>query len=210
MENKDKLKCKVVMLVSDHTSPIIKSSVNGELILDGINCKSWFAGHYQHLYFTSDHNDVTENDWFYDEITNKVFLADSTTNFQYLNSLPSVSKVEATSDSSLNLPLIPQSFITKFVESQGTIKEVMIEMNVCEKHKTLTTNVDAHCTCVFGPQIIKLRKDGTVIVSRVKDSWTRDEIAELIYLYKSTNTYFKVKDSMSLTQYIKEWIEEHL
>jgi hypothetical protein len=57
---------------------------------------------------------------------------------------------------------------------------------------------------------VETRKDNTVICSPIKDSWTKEEISEIIYQYQSLNTYFKVKDKISLTAYIKQWIDENL
>ncbi len=99
-------------------------------------------------------------------------------------------KIEATTDPSLELPLIPQSFITKFVELQGKIDEVMIDMINIPNFKVMEYS--------YKP---KLRSDNTVIVSKVKDTWTRDEVVALIQKY---NTDFKVFEDN------EEWLNNNL
>ena len=228
----DKLKCKVVMLKSEHLSkddkPVICKYNNNFLEIDyePLLVKDPVA---QHLYFISD-REIKEGDWFIDvtrDTYKKPFLCDlgPTNNFILTKNInfpiEGCKKIEATTDSSLGLPLIGKSFIEKYVEKQGTIKEVMIEMveivNCPENHHRVNLEIAPYVDSItYCPKCVKsfipkTRKDNTVIISPIKDSWTREEVKEAIYLYQSTNTYFKVKESgLSLTKYIDKWIEENL
>ncbi len=42
-----------------------------------------------------------------------------------------------------------------------------------------------------------------------KNMYSEDEVKKLIYLYLSSNTYFKVKNEMALPKYINEWFENN-
>jgi len=100
-------------------------------------------------------------------------------------------KIEATTDQSLNFPLIPQSFIEKYVEEQGKIDEAMINM----------TGRD-HPDYPWA-KVPEVRKDNTVIVSKVKDSWIREEVFDLLHQYDLHGKCNTDEDFM-------KWIEENL
>ena len=134
MENKDKLKCKVIILVCSTTSPIIKSSIN--------------------LYFISE-REIKARDYVMLPDRKGVKFMNYSDILNYLESESfATKKIEASTDPYLNLPLIPQSFIEKYVEKQGKIDEVMIEL--CDRLLYDTPHVSG----------IKVRPDNTVIVSR--------------------------------------------
>lgn len=108
-------------------------------------------------------------------------------------------KIEATTDPSLNLRLIPQSFIEKYVEEGGNIKEVMINLidNGCEEWVGDYYNGKP----VWFDRIeVETRKDNTVIVSKIKDSWTREEVIALCKAARSTAGEIN----------IDEWFEQNL
>lgn len=69
-------------------------------------------------------------------------------------------KVEASTDPSLGLPLIPKSFIEEYVEKQGKIENVYIALR--EKDvKTLSHNAKE------------------IVIPSTKDSWKREEVREI-------------------------------
>lgn len=80
-------------------------------------------------------------------------------------------KIIATTDLSLSLPLIPESFVEAYVKAEGKIDEVQIEMSykgeLYNEESTLNT---------YHP---KLRDDGTVIVHQSK-TYTREEVIALL------------------------------
>ena len=155
----EKLKCKVRMLPTEkaYKGGILKDPDSaGEYLRICNNSKyPYFQLKPQHLYFTSD-REIKEGDWMYSPKDNTVYCASN------MGILAGDFKIEATTNSSMNIPPIPTSFIKKYVESQG-IKEVMIEMT------------NTHVPDGWNHEVPKLRKDGTIIVHKIKDSWTREE-----------------------------------
>ncbi|MFA5037079.1 MAG: hypothetical protein WC479_07885 [Candidatus Izemoplasmatales bacterium] len=137
----------------------------------------------QHLYFTSD-REIKEGEWMYSPKDNTVYCASN------MGILAGDFKIEATTNSSMNIPPIPTSFIKKYVESQG-IKEVMIEMT------------NTHVPDGWNHEVPKLRKDGTIIVHKIKDSWTREEVIELIKRNTERLTNQWLSNDI-------EWIEQNL
>lgn len=74
---------------------------------------------YQHLYFISD-DEVKKGDWSLNIISGTLtnWIGDSNTSH----------KVIASTDPSLGLPLIPRSYIQEYVNSNGSITDVGLEM----------------------------------------------------------------------------------
>lgn len=73
-------------------------------------------------------------------------------------------RIIATTDKSLNLPLIPNSFIQKYVEKNGDIKQVMVELGL-ESEPWIEHTKDI--TQGGFRDKIKTRKDNTVICSPI-------------------------------------------
>jgi hypothetical protein len=68
---------------------------------------------------------------------------------------------------------------TAYPDSKSVQQALFQVWNECEQNKPTRTPVDA------------------------------ERLSEMLYLYVSANTYFKVKDTMSLPTYIKGWIKEN-
>lgn len=161
-----KKKVMVVMLPTEK-GIIYKGNYTNDL--STINLSSIHTEHYtaQHLYFISN-DEIRNRDYVimlddFDHVFSTVqqYTAEPE---QHINK--NHRRVIATTDKSLNLPLIPESFVSKYVEEQGNIKEVMIDMYSCfsdDYSKDLTYQIDT-------------RKDNTVIVSKVKDTYTKEEM----------------------------------
>jgi hypothetical protein len=123
----EKLKCKVVTLHYSRQEYIPSESGNGYF---GVSFP-------QHIYFISNRK-IKEGDHIHFNVgcaagIRQVDKEDCNDDCCF--------KIEATTDPSLNLPLIPQSFIEKYVEKQGKIDEVMIDINEtftqCSVHQTV-------------------------------------------------------------------------
>lgn len=167
------MKVKLVMLSSSNKielGNIIKRTnsnipiqfVNNKLDTDGrLEKLDWKV---QHLYFLSD-EEIQVGDYYTIYDSQSIHKA-SGMNQTWYNEM--CKKVVATTDTSLNIPLIPQSFVEKYVEKNGVIDEVMIEMVQCFSFEKGKRNLP------------KIRKDNTVIVSKVKNTWTRDEVIDLL------------------------------
>lgn len=205
----EKLKCKVVMLSTEKAikNGIIYDPRKNSVLLCYEPNYPYSILKPQHLYFISD-REIKEGDIFLHEYedgkklihfcadfspTNMIRIKESNT---YLNSVGSY-KIEATTNPSLELPLIPQLFVEKYVAEQGNIKEVMIEMT------------NTHIPDGWNHEIPKTRKDNTVIVHRVKGSWTREEVAELIK--KAVSDTVMACQLTSIRSFTcDEWIEQNL
>jgi hypothetical protein len=80
----------------------------------------------QHLYFVSN-RDIGKDEWFWASDRNQIFQ----NKFQKTSikeGFPFYYKIEASTDSSLGLPGIPQSFIQEYVAKQGKIDKVYISI----------------------------------------------------------------------------------
>ena len=129
--------------------PTTKSQIhqyNDEWMVAGIgNTVSEFNVHYnhehypKHLYLVSD-REIKEGEWNnIDKVIQKTNKRQSEmTNKELFNY--GIGKIEATTDSCLNLPLIPQSFIEEYVKAEGKINEVEIEMEPFYDELVICTN----------------------------------------------------------------------
>lgn len=172
METKDKLKCKVVMLSTEKASKLYKHTKHGlYLLADLPHGENTYNGTNQHLYFVSE-REIKADDWFLNDLK-EILKTKKEATLKAINSVDigekSWFKIEATTDPSLGLRLIPQSFVEKYVEKQGKIEDVLVDMEYAPGFR-----IEADPT-VHGERV-KVRKDNTVICSPVKESWTKDEV----------------------------------
>lgn len=128
----------VILPTKDFSSHISKGKINNFLFYspDGLGSMKESiknAEEPQHIYFVSATDEIKENDLAFGErwskpiqniygpigsvIGSKDYIAD---NFK---------KIVATTDTSLNIPLIPEQFVKDYVTAQGNIREVWIEIN---------------------------------------------------------------------------------
>ncbi|MCK9273206.1 hypothetical protein M0P65_06700 [Candidatus Gracilibacteria bacterium] len=114
-------------------------------------------------------------------------------------------KVIATTDPSLNLPLIHQSFIEEYVEKQGKINELMINLIDVGGEEWMG---DDYTGEPYWNEILKVEvnKDNEVIIHPVKESWTREEILSFIGKMQANN----IIKSMVLADDFNEWITKNL
>lgn len=185
----------------------------------------------QHLYILSD-EEIKEGDWYINTWEDgqpmlcKVNSKEEANDCNRLNHC--CKKIIATTDKSLvhlnccvskeglikanegcrernrcSLPQPSQSFIEKFVEEYNkgnVITEVMVE------YETITKR---YGSCSIGEGVtmnveqLKVSKDNTITIRKVKDSWSREEVIALITKFNwdadATNDIWKDK-----------WIEENL
>ncbi len=122
-----------------------------------------------------------------------------------------VFKIIATTDKSIILPerfpsftYLPQpsqSFLEKFVEEYNkgnVITEVMVEY----EYDSYSTKTDGELTADFKLKINP--KDNTIDINMPKDSWSREEVVELIQKYSKECTGWPWIETD------EEWIEENL
>lgn len=181
----NKLLCKVVLLAnsSKPQKPYLWTNID-ELK----------RGH--HLYLISD-REIKEGDWFV--LKNKDV-------YQHIEGqLPSRytelrSRIEATTDKSLGLALIPHSFIEEYIQKQGNVDRVCIRMSM---HNP--TVVASEGTLI----------ESTVIILPVKDSWNREEVRTIALAAAQWGKdreihYFEAKDShLTGNQLFNDWFNKN-
>jgi hypothetical protein len=192
MENK--LKCKVIILPSNEigNGAIFVDSVDqGCLVINPKNTKvNRKDCEYKHLYLVSD-REIKEGDWFINANTEQV---DQYNTHSFIEGSMTVDdkKIEASTDSSFNddikvlnreyvkalnslLPVIPDSFVEKYVNHQGNIEEVYIDMEnyfIDDKLPSLGTTeyfkakTNPDKTCIICPD--------------EKQTFTREEVEAII------------------------------
>lgn len=152
----DTIRCRVAMLPQEPReiwSGIPKD--RGYWIFDGLLVHNSTP---QHLYLISRRN-AKEGEWVEQE--GRIYKMVLPNHYQ--------KKIEATTDPSLNLPLIHQDDIRKYVEMRGNVEEVLVETKQEFKFSGEERIVD----------IIKTKADGTVIIHQVKTNWNREELREI-------------------------------
>lgn len=179
-----------------------------------INSESW---NNQYIYFTSK-DEIKEGDWF--ELNREIFQCKSRDEIRQLSREHEVTqRIEMSSDPSLNLPLIPESFINLYAEKQGAIKEVEVEIGQSVpithgdafpdyeedrlKMGGTPNRVLAHA---FDSSKIKTNPDNTVIWSLKEEKmYSRRELINILNRYDSS-----ILTIPSGKKWINDWIEENL
>ena len=177
----------------------------------------------QNLYFLSD-EEIKEGDWILNNLLEDKRPIQVTKELLEDGLLKDDKKIIATTDKSLftetksigytedrarvfygkeYLPQPSQSFIEKFVEEYNegnVITEVMVE------YETITKR---YGSCSIGEGVtmnveqLKVSKDNTITIRKVKDSWNRDEVEEKI----RKGAYVLLNGSIGD---FDKWIEENL
>ena len=237
-------RAKVAMLPTNEKAPITLG-LNDIMIFDNYfhtaiqNRNENFIN--QHLYITSDDN-IKEGDWLLDIRTNKI-AQNGNNSIKIFND--NIKKIIATTDilqilndyrdddgSKFYLPQPSTVFIQRYVEyyNKGNqIVDVLVEYEAYMIDGWVPTynNPDNH-NLEQSAELdyrIKVSKDNTITIKKVKDSWTRNEIVEIIKkLYNDTisdesgnieiitNGYWKSgnKKIPNTTTNINKWIEENI
>jgi hypothetical protein len=172
---------------------------------NGNLCYCWY-GQTQHLYLTSN-REIQAGDWWIAEGVNIPTHCTTPEDLRMIRTFPErYQKIEATTDPALwydefnkavahwaqvpQVPKIPQSFVEKYAQVQGKIEEVLVVIDL--------------------KQSVHTRTDGTVIVHRVKDSWTREEVSHLltIAMVQMSDWKNEGKVTAQLDRLMKDWIKE--
>lgn len=177
---------------------------------------------YNHLYFLSD-EEIKEGDWYISAMKSIISQHNGT------EKLPDGwKKIIATTDKSLvdtihnpaeefkhiwELPQPSQSFIEKYVEEYNkgnVITEVMVEYDYRVKSGT----IDEHKKGLAGYEYFELKvnpKDNTITIRKIKDSWNREEVIELMAkaFYTDCRVWKNRYQDWEEVDF-DEWIEENL
>ena len=106
-----------------------------------------------------------------------------------------------------NLPQPSQLFIEKYVSKYNkgnVITDVLVEYEAIGNWR--------HAEFVHTKDILKVNtKDNTITIKKIKDSWTKEEVAEL---FRKFHSYFDKKGDYTMYNLsedsINEWIEKNL
>lgn len=150
----------------------------------------------QHLYILSD-DEIKEGDYCLDTINKEIIIAP-------LGGFKgkSIKKIIATTDTSLNHSLdiarpyplvysIPTSFIETFIKSYNEgkqLKELLV---------------------VYDDDIFLVTSQNEIVIKPLKDSYTREEVIEIILMYKC-NLLVEVLKGKVEKQFTDKWIEKNL
>lgn len=188
MENK--LKVYPVMLPTQDKSAIHKVICNDDLYYIG-SALNHLGSINQHLYLTSN-REIEEGNWMHDKRDNYVGKA-SGHRMHPDYEKAHYRRIEATTDKSLGLPLIPESFIKEWVEKQGKIEYIYIALKDDNSGE--------------------VRKEGRggereVTVLPTKDSFTLDDMREA--WRNGSNSYYKDEGTGEIIdlQTFDEWFSK--
>jgi hypothetical protein len=191
-----KKKCNVVILATEKATNLAFNKESNkvfpsEKFISKVAKEHGWA--FQHLYILSDEK-IKEGDWYFDKKSgvnkatsgfefNEIELAlgfNKNTTFKIVASTDKLVKYtnEDTDGVHEYLPSIPESFINKYIEEYNkgnVIKEVMVDYefdysNIYEKWDEEKGAYFIH------KEQLKLRKDNTIILSKVKDTFTKEEM----------------------------------
>jgi len=180
---------------------------------------------YQHLYILSD-DEINEGDWCLDTLHNHVFQfgvfrGSSNSNKKIISTTNEFLEIvsEGINPVYQKLPQPSQSFIEKYVEEYNKgniITEVMVEYkgacyNCGEYHENSVLCMDMY-SGEYDPEqepfIPKINEGNTITISNVKDTYTREEVRDLLdKLWDNImdNSYNKTNSK----EYDK-WVDENL
>ena len=159
----------------------------------------------QHLYLVSD-EEIKEGDWYYTSLEHdrpwicKCKSIDKSKEYWLDGHLKYVGgaqgkwgsyKIIATTDKSLGLPLIPESFVKEWTEKQGKIEYV--HLSYCEESKNFWFKN------LLAPE---------VIILPTKDSFSRDEVKDIDKAHKRY-IIDSLKDKGKIMLSFDEWFDKN-
>lgn len=233
-----KKKCKVVSITTNkkaqiHITPegFMYKSVHEFIQI----CKDYKS---YHLYITSD-DKIKEGDYYLNTSNNKITIHKALSIYGGIDNICNNRKIISTTDSYLyyilnhnvdnkkfnqqkSLPQPSQSFIKKYVDEYNNgniITEVMVEYEEeYWRDRSKGDNIIVHskeeaeqynCIMDYYPDKLKVSKDNTVTITKVKDNLTWKEVELMLSAFicehcPETSTKF------SPGMYLNKWIEENL
>ena len=212
---------KILMLATNKPSKIgnlatYQKRSLAKVIKEGVNPKNSTV-QFWNLYIISD-DEIKKEDYIYCTITNAIEIAKY--NHDYL--IRDWKKVIATTDTSLKidnpnydigklayitLPQPSQQFIQKFVEEYNRgniITDVLVEYELISNEEYFGNTVNPDDDVPYFDERLKINhKDNAITIKKVKDSWNREEVENLIYTAMKDRCYTTIAEW-------KKWLEENL
>jgi len=207
--------CQVVMLTTNQKTQLFIPKNGKNLHLSKGIHKDYC--NYQYLYITSSNEEIKEGDWKYCSKTNYITQYKETKD-SVVNERECCKKIIATTDKSLiynpigsrfNIPQIPESFIKAFVESNGTIKEVLVRYNQFDS-KEIIINPDntINISLIEDYKVLyeqSLEKIGKMML----ETYTKDEVkSKLEDLVRAINLHNEKDKPCNFI--LQDWIENNL
>lgn len=188
-----------ILLFNDNT---LKKSTS--IVKNAYDILFAMSAKYQHIHILSDEK-IEDGDWCIN--TNLKISEPFIKDFKFDSNDVWYKKIIASTDKSLNLPEPSPTFINKFVDEYNKgniIKLVNVE------YKFITTNEDwsKQPVQLDGYDKIKTDKNNFITITKIKDSWNKQEIIDIIMNFAdefvaNTDTAYKKRE-------INEWIETNL
>ena len=203
---------KIVMLPTNQQTKYLMvysdvEKTKGKLILNGLKNDEYKE--YQHLYIISD-DEIKKDDWFINLQHNKIYqcVPKPFVGEVWVNENKDVcKKVIATTDTSLDLPQPSQQFIEKYIEEYNkgnVITDVLVEYELISNEEYFGNTVNPDNDVPYFDEKLKINpKDNTITIKKIKDSYTREEVENLIYSAMKDRCYTTIAEW-------KKWIEENL
>lgn len=214
-----KKKCEVVIYESDKKEP--EGTIylqNGKLGLsygqfnEAINRSLIKTINYQHIYILSNDESVNKGDYIYD-IQKRIGCCIGTKDGQYLISYTDETytmyasefkKIIASNNIRLKLPKPSTSFVVKYISEYNkgnAIKEIEVDYTV--NQELVYNHAGTRKILEDSTPILKVDKNNIISISKSRNSWSKEEVIELI---KSFNKTYDVIHE----DHLNDWIEKSL
>lgn len=221
------IKAKVVMLPTEKASRIKyipigeyeggnKYTTEPKLLFVSTPTEFGYEG--RHLYFTTN-EEIKEGEWFIDLLNNEIYQ-----NTSDITIGSKCRKIVATTDREIlyysgndirgrqydaqyQYPRPSIAFLQKYVEMNGKIDEVLIEMGkICILVPSIDTPEGLY------DYKIKIAFDNTITIKPVKDSWNREEIKAVLFnFWSEMSDPYPHPDELSLiNEYLDKWMNKNL
>ena len=171
------------------------------------------------LYIISDDEIKENNTHFYNPHSGQLHISGNHTDYIAINK-NGCKKVIATTDETLYLtfnngktdlkfvlPKPSDSFISKYIEEYNKgniITNVLVEYELVSNEEYFLNTINPDDDVPYFDENLKINpKDNTITIKKVKDTYTREEVENLIYSAMKDKCYTTIAEW-------KKWIEENL
>ena len=226
-----KRQCNVVMLSTNDKARIGEITSNLTMhdlfIMSDRVFKAWNTPYYNNtfdnshlignnLYFTSE-EEIREGDYYY-SLTADAWFKQGRLSFTNPNERL-CKKIIASTDPSLGLPQPSTSFIEKYISeyNKGNIIEKVLVDYYKGHINVYKESIPIDCKVGYFNEFgefegLKISKDNTIIISKVKDSWSREEVIALIdeaYQLGYNSPHSEIPDLEEMNE-LSHWINKNL
>lgn len=168
-------KCKIILVETAEKYGTFKVSPSGKMYPCYMECSTRFGFKFYHMMICSYELAFNSDIKVYDAENNRML------------------KVIATTNENLNLPRPSNEFIVKFAKKNGNISEILVEYETLKRIESSTNyelddiiNEDGERIATidrfepFKTTTLKIAKDNTITIRKIKLEFTREEILTLL------------------------------